>query len=81
MCLLFKYRIWVYILAVLLVLASLQILLLYQNVYAFLYRGEGQGDKTMGTIIMPWCAHAQARYTVVCLRVCVCRLLQLLRDQ
>ncbi len=36
-------------------------------------------------IVMPQCAHAQARYTVVCLCIClsvyVCRLLQLLRDQ
>ncbi len=38
-------------------------------------------------IIMPLCAHAQARYTVVCscvcicMCVCVCRLLQLLKDQ
>ncbi len=38
---------------------------------------------------MPRCAHAQARYTVVCscvcmcvcVSVCLCRLLQLLKDQ
>ncbi len=33
------------------------------------------------TVVMPRCAHAQARYTVVCLSVCLCRLLQLLKDQ
>ncbi len=48
---------------------------------------------SMSIIFMPRCAHAQARYTVVCLCVCVsvclcvcvsvclCRLLQLLKDQ
>ena len=32
-------------------------------------------------LIMPRCAHAQAKYTVVCLCVCLCRLIQLLKDQ
>ncbi len=48
-------------------------------------RSSGYTWQEVCSVIMPRCAHAQARYTVVCFCVCVCvclcRLLQLLKDQ